>query len=183
MMRGSAVARTYADALFEFARADDDVDRYARQLQEVADLIETERDFRVFLEAPGIEPSEKIEVVREVFGELLPTHLQSFLFIVIEKRRQRLLPVIASEFSDLVDEHFGRLRVVVTLASEPDSKLRSRIKDRLDKIWNRDIIPHFREDSRILGGVIFRIGDVVADGSLRRRLQLMRRQLMKAEVA
>lgn len=180
-MRGGAVARTYAEALFEFAVADEDVDRYARQLQEVADLIETERDFRIFLDAPGIEPAEKIEVVRDVFGELLPTHLGSFLFIAIEKRRQRLLPVIASEFSDLVDEHFGRLRVLVTMASEPDSNLRSTIKSRLDEIWNRDIIPHFREDPGILGGVVFRVGDVVADGSLRRRLQLMRRQLLKAE--
>lgn len=182
-MRGGTVARTYAEALFEFATRDDEVDRYARQLQEVADIVETERDFRVFLDAPGIEPADKVDALRKAFGDFLPGHLQSFLFIVIEKRRQRLLPAIAAEFADLVDEHFGRLRVLVTLASEPDSQLESTIKTRLGNIWKRDIIPHFRADERVLGGIVLRIGDVIADGSLRRRLQLMRRQLLKAEVA
>jgi F-type H+-transporting ATPase subunit delta len=41
-------------------------------------------------------------------------------------------------------------------------------------------VPHFRVKPEILGGVIVRAGDTIYDGSLRRRLDRMRRQLLSA---
>ncbi len=179
-MGETTISRAYAEALFEFAMREDAVELYGQRLQEVADLVETERDFRRFLQAPGVQPAEKIRVLENVFGKYMPEHLLSFLAVVIEKRRERYLPSMAEELSKLVDEHFGRLRVVVTLASEPDASLKKRIKKRLDEVLKRDVIPHYRIDPRIIGGLIFKVGDHVGDGSLRRRLQLLRHQLLRA---
>jgi F-type H+-transporting ATPase subunit delta len=43
-------------------------------------------------------------------------------------------------------------------------------------------VPHVRVNPEIIGGVIVRYGDRVLDGSLRRRLLSMRRQLLNAEL-
>ncbi len=182
-MRETTVARTYAEALLEFAVEENDVDRYSRRLNEIADLIETQPEFRRFLETPGVQSAEKNRVLQDVFKKLVPDHFLKFLFVVIEKRRQRLLPAIADEFALLVDEHFGRMRVQVTVASELESTLQKRLKKRLDEMLGKDALPHYSIDPRIIGGAIFRIGDRVMDGSMRRRLQLLRRRLLKADAS
>ncbi|HET7636211.1 MAG TPA: F0F1 ATP synthase subunit delta, partial [Candidatus Limnocylindria bacterium] len=46
----------------------------------------------------------------------------------------------------------------------------------------RTVVASFRVDAAILGGVVVRLGDRVIDGSLRRRVSDLRRQLMRARL-
>ena len=125
---------------------------------------------------------EKKQVIRAVLEEKVPSRLLRFLLIVIDKRRARLLPAIADEFDLLVDEHFGRLRVDVALAQEPDEKLKTDLKERLSKLLKKDVLPRYRIDPRLIGGVVVRVEGKIMDGSIRHRLQLLRRSLLKAEI-
>jgi F-type H+-transporting ATPase subunit delta len=181
-MQETTIARSYAEALLELAGADHKVDLYDDELRLIADLMRTEDEFRLFLETPRIDPADKKRVVRAVFEKKIPGRLLRFLLVVIEKRRARLLPTIAAEFSDLVDEQHGRLKVEVTTATEPDKALSSDLKKRLSKLLGKDVVPRYRLDPRIIGGVIVRVGDTVMDGSIRHRLQLLRRRLLKTEI-
>lgn len=181
-MQETTVARSYADALLELAKTDDAVELYAEEIAQIASLLETEDDFRAFLETPRVEPREKKRVLREVFGGKVPERLLRFLLVVIDKRRQRVLPEIAVEFSLLVNEHLGRLQVDVTTAEEPDAKARASIKEHLDALFGMEVLPRFSTDRRIIGGVVVRVGDRIMDGSIRHRLQMLRRRLLKAEI-
>ncbi len=181
-MQETTVARAYADALFELAQADTALERYVEQLSRIADLVESEKDFRLFLETPRIEPSAKKDAIREVFEGRIPDRLLRFLFVVIDKRRSRILPEIADEFAGMVNEHFGRLKVDITTASEPDKALKEELKQRLGRLLDREILPRYRVNPRIIGGVIVRVGDRIMDGSIRHRLQMLRRSLLKAEI-
>ena len=100
-MRDETIARNYAEALFRVGRAA----RGRRGLRRggievVAVLIDENDDFRRFLETPRIAVAQKKEVVRRVFGERLPAKLVNFLLITLDKRRQRLLRVIAREVQE-----------------------------------------------------------------------------------
>ena len=181
-MQGSTVARSYAETLFELALADRDVEAYARNIEEIAALLRTEREFRLFLATPRIDSVAKKRVVREVFSGKVPDRLLRFLLVVIDKRRQRVLPAIAEEFKQLVNEHFGRLEVDITTASQPDEALRTELKRRLDALLGRDVLPRHQVDPRIIGGVIIKVGDRIMDGSVRHRLQQLRRSLLRAEL-
>jgi len=44
------------------------------------------------------------------------------------------------------------------------------------------VVPHLAVDPSILGGVVVRIGDTVMDGSLRRKLALLRRRMGASRV-
>ena len=181
-MQETTVARNYAEALFELALADGDPELYCEALNQFADIVETEKDFRLFLETPLLEPRAKKEVIGDVFGGRIPDRLLHFLYVVIDKRRARVLPLIAIEFSALVDEHFGRLLVDITTATDPDETLRTELRDRLGSLLKRDVIPRYRVNPRIIGGVIVRVGDRIMDGSVRHHLQMLRRSLLRAEV-
>jgi F-type H+-transporting ATPase subunit delta len=181
-MQETTVARSYAEALLELALADGALEVYAEEVRLIADLMRRDADFRLFMETPRIPPAEKKRVVRRVFEGKLPTRLLRFLLVLIDKRRARLLPVIADEFSNLVDERHGRLKVEVTLASEADRAAKGALRERLSRVLGKDVLPRFSVNPRIIGGVVVRVGDRVLDGSVRHRLQELRRSLLKAQV-
>jgi len=176
-VRDETVARNYAGTLFELARRHGDVTGYEEAIESVARILDENPEVRLFLETPRIADEEKKEVVRSVFGEALPRPLVNFLLITIDKRRQRLLRDIAREFRALVDEHEGRTHVEVTLAREPEEAEVADVARRLSRMLDREAVPHVRVNPRILGGIVVRTGDTVYDGSVRRRLEGMRRRL------
>ena len=181
-MQEITVARNYAEALFELALADGEMELYGGALSEFASVVEAENDFQLFLETPLLEPRVKKEVIGEVFGGRIPDRVLHFLYVLIDKRRARVLPQIAVEFAALVDEHFGRLLVEITTAAEPDEALRADLREHLGSLLERDVIPRYRVNPRIIGGLIVRVGDRIMDGSVRHRLQMLRRSLLRAEL-
>ncbi|HIF06287.1 MAG TPA: ATP synthase F1 subunit delta [Gemmatimonadetes bacterium] len=181
-MRDETVARNYAEALFELAERHEGVEAYGTGVETVALLIDENDEFRQFLDTPRIALAKKKEVVRSVFGETLPARLVNFVLITLDKRRQRLLREIAREYQALLDVHFNRVHVEVTLARELDEQSVEEMEKRLTAALGKTAIPHIRVKRSILGGAIFRTGDTIYDGSLRRRLDGMRRKLLKADI-
>jgi len=179
-VRGETIARNYAEALLELAERDDALERYGEGMETVARLLEENSSFRVFLETPRIPVGEKKDVIRSTFGDVMPKHLVNFVLLVIDKRRHRLLREIARAYHDLVDERLNRVRVEVTVARPMAEDVASRLPDALSELLGKKAVPQIRLKPEILGGVIVRAGDRVYDGSLRRRLGSMRRQLLSA---
>jgi F-type H+-transporting ATPase subunit delta len=69
----------------------------------------------------------------------------------------------------------------VTLSAEPDAHLQKLVTDRLAAVLGKEVRSHFRADPRILGGVVVRLGDRVHDGSLRRRMAVLKRRMLTGE--
>jgi F-type H+-transporting ATPase subunit delta len=181
-VRDETVARNYAEALFELATRHEGLEVYGSGIETVARLLDEDGRFRLFLETPRIDAAAKKNVLRKAFGEALPRPLLNFLLITVDKRRQRLLRAIARQFHALVDEHEHRVHVEVTVARPLDDETLERVSARLSEILGMTAIPHVRVKPEILGGAVFRTGDTIYDGSLRRRLDRMRRQLLHAEL-
>ena len=181
-MREETIARNYAATLFELARRHEGVERYQGGIETVARLLDENPQFRTFLETPRIVAAAKKRVLRKVFGDVLPGHLVNFLLVVLDKRRQRLLRQITREYHDLVDQHLNRVHAEVTVARPLDGQALGTVADRLTRLLGRTAIPHVRVRPEIVGGVVVRTGDTIYDGSLRRQLEGMRRQLLSARL-
>jgi F-type H+-transporting ATPase subunit delta len=181
-VRDGTVARKYAETLFELAVREQRAEEYGAALRSVAGQLDAEPRFRMFLETPRIDDEDKKELVRKVFGESVPKHVLNFVLVTIDKRRQRLLQQIASEYALLVDEHLGREHVAVTVARTLDEQTSGMIEERLSKALGKQAIPHVRVKPEILGGIIVRTGDTIYDGSVRRRLEDMRSRMLNAEL-
>jgi F-type H+-transporting ATPase subunit delta len=181
-MRNETVVKNYAETLFQLASSQDGLEEYRQGMDLVVDLLETDVDFRRFLETPRISVADKKTTISNVFENNFPVGLVNFLKVTIDKRRQSLLESIAEEFSRLVDSDMGLLHFEVTLARESDDGFTEKLKDRLSPIFDCKPILHFKVHPEILGGVILRVGDRVFDGSLGSRLDKMRRILGAKQV-
>lgn len=182
-MRDETVARSYAEALFEVAQRHEGLEVFGQGIDAVASLLDENPLFAQFIETPRIDAADKKAVVRKAFEDQLPKNLVHFVLVTIDKRRQRLLRDMAREFAALVDEHHNRAHVEVTVARSLDDASMGRLAERLSDLLGKTAIPHERVKPEILGGVIVRSGDTIYDGSLRRRLDRMRRRLVAAGAA
>lgn len=182
-MSRSAVVTNYAKTLLELAAREGAVDAYRRWLDEVSALHRDEPDFRQFLDTPRISLAAKKAVLQEVLGEEAPRDFVRFLLLLLDKGRHGILGEIGEEFHELLEEREGRVHATVTLAREPDEELRELVGSGLEKVTGREVVPHFRADEDIVGGIVMRVGDTVMDGSLRRRLADLKYQLLTNETS
>ncbi|HIA73948.1 MAG TPA: ATP synthase F1 subunit delta [Gemmatimonadetes bacterium] len=181
-MRDETVARNYAETLFELARRNDSTQEYGDALETVAGLLEDVSRFRTFVETPRIDDEVKKSVIRKVLADRTPRHVVNFVLTTIDKRRQHLLREIFQEYLLLLDDHLGREHVDVTVARPLDDTTAQMVSERLSKILGRQAIPHVRVKPEILGGLVVRTGDTIYDGSVRRRLEGLRRRLLTAGI-
>ncbi len=181
-MRDESIARNYAEALFDVAERREGIEAFEAAISMVARLVGENPDFRLFLETPRIDADDKKAVVRKAFEGAVPATFLNFLLITIDKRRQRLLRDIAEQFHALVDAHMNRAHVTVTVARAIDEADTTRIAEKLTAMLGQTAIPEVRVQPEILGGVVVRAGDTIYDGSLRRKLDRMRRQLLSADL-
>ena len=177
-MREGTIARNYAGALYELGERDGGTEAYANVLEALAGVIAVDPTVRLMLESPRVPKETKADLLARALAGRTSEVLIKFLRAVVKRGRQNLLGVISREYSALVDIKFNRVHAGVTMARMPDATLQNAVREALTKAIGKEVIPHFREDSTILGGVLVRVDDRIMDGSVRRRLARLRRQML-----
>ncbi len=177
-MRETTIARNYAEALFELGERTNESERFGDLIEGVGGAIEADESIRVVLESPNVTKAAKQELLARALKNRAPDAFIRFLAAVVKRSRQRIIPAIARQYLELLDVKFDRVHASVAMARTPDQALQDAVRKSLSEVLGKEVIAHYREDPGILGGVIVRIGDRVMDGSLRRRLKILRRQML-----
>ena len=183
-MRSQIIARNYADTLLELAQRNGGqrtVEEFGAAMELLAATLGDPR-VREFLTTPRIGADERKATLRSALQGRVPDLFLRFVLVVVDKRRQALLPDVAAEYRDRVDELTGRVRVAVTISHEPDAALQQQITAALTQRLGKTVIPVFTVDPDLLGGMVVRVGDEILDGSVRARSQGLRRRLMDARI-
>ena len=179
-MREPTIARNYAEVLLELARKANDLDGWGTMISDVADAVQRDVMLRRFLESPRVSEDEKNRIIGTAFQDRMPRLFVRFIQTLVSHGRQMLIPEIAHEYRQLVDEITGRVHAHVTVATEPSTAERDALARDLSKAMGRTIVPHIAVNPAILGGLVVRVGDTVMDGSVRRRLTMLRGRLTHA---
>lgn len=177
-MRESTIARNYAEALLVLAGRAKELEGWGHLLQGMADAMGKDARLRAFLETPRVDTNTKLAVLRKALADRAPSAFVRFIESVVRHRRQMLIPVIATEYANLVDQAENRVHAEVTVAREVDDRARRDIAARLSKAFAKTVVPHVTVDPRLLGGMVVRVGDTVMDGSVQRKLRSLRAQLL-----
>ncbi|GAC1358726.1 MAG: F0F1 ATP synthase subunit delta [Ktedonobacteraceae bacterium] len=176
MLKG-AIARRYAEAIFQIARRQNTVDRTLEDVKGIAQLF-GHRKLAYLLREPKVPAQRKEKVLREALTPyVLPTSLNLALLIV-QRELVEVMQNIATELEELVLEYRNQAVAEVTTAAEMDETENTRVKQALSHTTGKQIIMHTRVDPEILGGIIARVGDQVIDGSIRNRLHVLQQQLL-----
>lgn len=179
-MRATTIARNYAEALLALARKANDLDGWGASLNGVVTAMEGDGRLRNFLAAPQISAAQKNVVIGKAFSGKLPKTMVLFLQKLVQNRRQMLLPQVAIEYGNLVDESTGRVHAQVTVSRAVSADERNAIAAQLSRAFAKTVVPHVDVNPAILGGVVVRVGDRVLDGSVRKRLKTLKARIVSA---
>jgi F-type H+-transporting ATPase subunit delta len=177
-LREPTIARNYAQALFQAAEPGNQTERFAAVLEALVGAIEADERVRQAFDSPRVPKATKVRIVERGLAGWAPERFVRFVVAVVRRGRQYLLGAISREYQQLADVKFNRVHASVTLARPADAALREEVRRRLSDALGKDVVPHFHENPALLGGVLVRVGDRVMDGSLRRRLKQLRRQML-----
>ena len=175
MARTNIRALRFAEAAFAVARESQTLDAWLDALDQAASIYDNHAA-SLFLTSPVVPAAKK----RAVLAELLPgqaPEVTRFLAILARRDRLDLVPEIAQVFRRLLNEYRGIAVAQVTTAVPIDERQRTQIAVRLGQRLGKRIEIETRVDPSILGGVIAQVGDNVIDGSVRGRLERLRRAL------
>jgi F-type H+-transporting ATPase subunit delta len=178
-MNDATISRNYAETLLILARKDGQQEQWGSLIDSIGIAMREDRTLKTFLESPKIAASQKIEILAKALGKRVPPLFLRFLETVVSKRRQMLIPVIASEYRALIDESEDRVHANVTVAREPAETEKDALARQLSRLLGKRVVPHITLNPAILGGLIVKIGDTVMDGSVRRRLATLRSRMLE----
>jgi F-type H+-transporting ATPase subunit delta len=172
-----AVARNYAEALFALGEHAGRTTEYGELIAAVAQAVVGAPEVEAVLVSPRIPKAAKADLLARALPDA-PVDFVRFLQAVVRRGRQAIFGEIADAYQAMVDTKLNRVRAGVVVAREPSTAMRDEIREALVKALGKDVVPEFSVDPEILGGTIVRVGERIYDGSVRRRLTRLRRQLI-----
>ena len=178
MVKG-AIARRYAEAMFDIALKQHAVDRTLEDVQAIAQVF-SHRTLAYLLSEPKVSAQRKETVLRQFLGDKVQPISLNLALLVVERRLVEAMPNIARELKQLVLNYKNQAVAEVTTASRIDDAQMALIKQALERRTGKSILVNVQVKPEILGGVIARVGDQVIDGSVRSRLSSLRQELLNS---
>jgi F-type H+-transporting ATPase subunit delta len=173
------LAQVYARSLFQVAKEQDVLDEIKEQLSIWADALGENRSLQTFFFSPRFSSAEKKQAIRRIIDGADERFL-NFLELLAERHRLPVTFRIRRDFDELWREERKLLNVEVTSAVELDQSVVSSIGQRIQDRTGRQIELTSKVDPDIIGGLVLRVGNKVADASVRGRLTRLRRQITRA---
>lgn len=178
-MRETRVASRYAKSVLLLAIEKDQLDEVHADMKMVAQTCNESRDLSLLLRSPIIKSDKKQSIIDMLFKDKLSTISQSFVEIIVRKKREYLLEFIAEEFVSQYRNHKHITTANVTSAVKLDDTLKQRILGLVRGEGNDDVELVEKIDESIIGGFIVRIGDKQVDASLARKINRLKTEFSK----
>lgn len=182
-MLSETIAAKYAMALYTLAKKESKLELLENQLKEIVVAMHDNQDIEHAFKHPIFNPDAKKRIIRSAFSGQIEEHLISFLFLLIDKKREPYLEKIVEEYTGLVDMVHNAVEADVTSAVALSAAQLDSLRVNLERMTGKSVRTKTKTDGRLIGGVVVRIGDKILDGSVAYKLSRMRGHLQQIEVS
>jgi F-type H+-transporting ATPase subunit delta len=172
----ATIARPYAKAAFEYARAAKAFAEWSQGLRAAAEIIADPR-LAALTKDPQWSQADLISIITDVAGDKLNPAMQNFVRVLAENHRLLLLPEIAAHYEQLRSQVENTVDVEVISAIALNDAQQDKLAAALSTRLKRKVRMQNSVDASLLGGAVLRAGDLVIDGSLKGRLQRLATEL------
>ncbi len=175
------VPRRYAQALLMLAMEKNAVDQYEKELDSFLVLLENDTSVKDLMDNPRVLPEEKKLALKNLIDNRFSHMVTNFLNLIIDKRREGLYQEIIREYKKYADEARNIIDAEVRSAVKLTDKDFRDLEKRLSQATGKNIRLKNVIDTSLIGGLVVRVGDTVIDGSIVKKLSLMKRRLQESQ--
>ena len=170
----------YAEALAEAADAVGTLEAVGLEVRVFADEWRREKDVRAFFLSGAVRRDAKSAAIDRVFRGKASDLFADFLHILLRRNRLFTLPDVDVAFTTILDAKLGRVPVRLTTATPASPADLAAWSARVAAAIGKTPVLTHHVKPAILGGAIIRVGDTIADASVRRHLVEMRARIATA---
>ncbi len=164
----------YASALFEIAKAEGALSSVQSELTSFVEAMGSNANLAQTLNDQSLPADRRLGVVTDLLGGKAHPVTVNLVSLLVGAGRGKELPNIVSAMRDKGASAEGRVagevRSAIALSDDQQQRLTSAVSKQIGK----PVALTFIVDPSVLGGVVTTVGDTVIDGSIRRRLELMK---------
>lgn len=176
------LAAKYAQAIYELAAQKDMLNVVEKELLLVESTIASYHDLGILLYHPQVLPQVKKETIRKIFGQDITDFVLNFLLLLLDKRRETVLPAIIHEYVKMANQARNIVEAEVTTALPLDESQHTALVKKLSLVTGKKVVLTTQLDQSIIGGMIIKMGDKLIDGSVVRQLATLKNALLNNEV-
>ena len=176
-MAKKALARRYAQAIFEIALETKELDKWQSDLSEVARLSD-DASVLALLQSPRVLFDDKARVLSGQLKDVNPLAL-NLVYLLLIKGRLDMVGDITDEYRIMLNSHRGIEVAEVTTAIPLDDEDRQKLSKKLGDIVKKRVEVKSEVDPGLVGGFTARIGGKLLDGSTHSKLVTLKRELVR----
>lgn len=174
-MAGSRAAIRYAKAVLSLASDNKVADKVNADMKQIASAIATNRDLNAMLQSPVVRSSDKLSVLKAVFGDA-NNATTNLINTLITNKRIALLGDVANKYNHLYDAIRDTQVAKVTTATPLTKDLEKKVLAKVKELTGKSTEIMNTVDESILGGFVLRVGDLQYDASIANKLNKLKRE-------
>lgn len=164
----------YASGIFELAKAEDELERVEDELFAVAQALDGSADLRSALTDPQLPLERKQAIVDDLLEGRASSLTVGLIQLVLGQGRSSELPAIARALLEKAAESRDRAVAEVRSAVALDDETIERLAAALGRATGKKVEVKVIVDETVIGGIVARVGDIVIDGSIAKRVESLR---------
>lgn len=168
MAENAAIARPYAQAIFELASDAGRFEGWSEVLHAAAAVV-SDDSVAALIGAPTTDDAKLAGMISEIAVKAAAADagkVGNLIRLLAENGRLTALPEIARAYDSLKAEVENRVEVTLTAASPVDDAQQAAIVEALKQRFGREVSLTFELDETLIGGARLRADDLVIDGSV-----------------
>ena len=166
----TTTGREYAEALFELAAEENSIAETGEGLAMVNAVMAETPAWRAMLSSPAIPRETRLGALDEALRGRVPDILMGVLRMMISRGHAGALDEMAREYDQLARDARGEAMARVTSAVPLSGSEQEKLKERLEKKFQRKITLQCTVDPSLLGGIRAEVEGTVIDGSIKNKL-------------
>ena len=170
----------YASALAEAAEGAGVLREVGEQTEAFAKAWHENKRTRDFFLSGSVQREEKEQAIEKALRGNAQDLMVNFLQVLLHRDRLWMLPSVAGALTKILDRRANRVPVTITTATALPADQVASIVARLRASIGKDPVVTQEVKPALLGGAVLRVGDVVADGSVRHKLVELRSRIARS---
>jgi F-type H+-transporting ATPase subunit delta len=176
-MKSHKAAVRYSKAWFDLAIERGDIESCYNDVNLVLSVLAENKELKVMLKSPVIKQDTKAKFLSKIFGSKINKLTNSFVEILVRKRREFLLESICKSYVDRYKAHHHIVTAEIASAIQLDGAERERIIAIANSINSGKIELNEEINSDLIGGFILQVGDKQLDESVSRKLSTIKLEI------
>ena len=175
----NSTSESYALALYELSKENSELEQVEDNIKSLNQLVNESLNFKEMLLSPTITKEDKKEVIFLIADKNnFSKTLKKFLGFIAIKNRLFFLEKIIESFLNLISKNKGEIKTKLISSKELSKEEQEKIKNELSIFLKTSIELKYEYDPRLIAGLIFQIGSVMIDTSIKTKLKKLEKNMI-----